>query len=155
LVPDEPPDPVTFETKQLNEPVKEVNGMAKAQEVLYAVVGVGDFTVQKVKELTKIDRKSSEKVYNDFVKRGKSLSTKVKNAAPTKRAFEQTKTARTQVKASTTSVGRAIRVGAQGGPSKAAEQTKTARTQVKSAATSVGKAVKANAGATRTAVKAS
>jgi hypothetical protein len=154
LVPDKPPDPVTFETKQLNEPVKEVNGMAKAQEVLYAVVGVGDFTMQKVRDLTKIDR-SSEKVYNDFVKRGKSLSTKVKNAAPTKRAFEQTKTAQTQVKAATTSVGRAIRVGAQEGPSKAAEQTKTARTQVKSATTSVGKAVNASARATRTAVKAS
>jgi hypothetical protein len=155
LVPDEPPDPVTFATKQLNEPVKEVNGMANAQEVLYAVVGVGDFTVQKVRDLTQIDRKSSEKVYKNFVKRGKSLSTKVKNAAPTKRAFEQTKTARTQVRAATTSVGRAIRVGSQQGPSKAAGQAKTARTQVKAATTSVGKAVKANTKATRTAVKAS
>jgi hypothetical protein len=135
--------------------VKEVNGMAKAQEMLYAVVGAGDFTLQKVRDLTKVDRKSSQKVYEDFVKRGKSLSTKVKNAAPTKQAFEQTKTARTQVKAAATSVGKAIKVGAQQGPSRAAAQTKTARTQVKAATTSVGKAAKANAKATRRAVKAS
>jgi hypothetical protein len=135
--------------------VKEVNGMAKAQEMVYAVVGAGDFTLQKVRDLTKVDRKSSQKVYKDFVKRGKGLSTKVKNAAATKQAFEQTKTARTQVKAAATSVGRAIRVGAKQGPSRAAAQTKTARTQVKAATTSVGKAAKANARATRTAVKAS
>ena len=126
-----------------------------AQEVLYALVGAGDLTVQKVKDLSKIDAKSSQEIYEDFVKRGKSLSTNVRNSAPTKRAVEQTRTAQTQVKAATTSVGKAIKVGARQGPSKAAGQTKVARTRVKAATTSVGKAVKANAKATRTAVKAS
>jgi hypothetical protein len=129
--------------------------MEKAQEVLYALVGAGDFTVQKVKDLSKIDARSSQEVYEDFVKRGKSLSTKVRNSAPTKQAIEQTKTAQTQVKAAATSVGKAIKVGARQGPGKAVGQTKSARTRVKAATTSVGKAVKANAKATRTAVKAS
>ena len=129
--------------------------MAKAQEVLYALVGAGDFTVRKMKDLSKIDAKSSQEIYEDFVKRGKSLSTKVRYSAPTKQAIEQTRTAQTQVKAATTSVGKAIKVGARQGPSKAAGQTKAARTRVKAATTSVGKAVKANAKATRTAVKAS
>jgi hypothetical protein len=129
--------------------------MAKAQEVLYALVGASDFTVQKVRDLSKIDVKSSQETYEDFVKRGKSLSTKVRSSAPTKRAIGQTKTAQTQVKAAATSVGKAIKLGAQQGPSKAAGQTKAARTRVKAATTSVGKAVKANAKATRTAVKAS
>ena len=129
--------------------------MEKAQEVLYALVGAGDFTVQKVKDLSKIDARSSQEVYEDFVKRGKSLSTKVRNSAPTKQAIEQTKTAQTQVKAAATSVGKAIKVGARQGPGNAVEQTKSARTRVKAATTSAGKAVKANAKATRTAVKAS
>lgn len=129
--------------------------MAKAQEVLYALVGAGDFTVRKMKDLSKIDAKSSQEIYEHFVKRGKSLSTKVRYSAPTKQAIEQTRTAQTQVKAATTSVGKAIKVGARQGPSKAAGQTKAARTRVKAATTSVGKAVKANAKATRTAVKAS
>ena len=129
--------------------------MAKAHEVLYALVGAGDFTVQKVRDLSRIDAKSSQEVYEDFVKRGKSLSTKVRNSAPTKRAIEQTKTAQSQVKGAATSVGKAIKLGARQGPGKAAGQTKAARTRVKAATTSVGKAVKANAKATRTAVKAS
>lgn len=129
--------------------------MANAQEVLYALVGAGDFTVQKVKDLSQIDAKSSQEIYEDFVKRGKSLSTKVRNSAPTKRAIEQSRTAQTQGKATATSVGKAIKVGARQGPSKAAGQTKAVRTRVKAATTSVGKAVKANAKATRTAVKAS
>jgi hypothetical protein len=86
--------------------------MAKAQEMIYAVVGAGDFTVQKVRDLSKADRKSSQKVYKDFVKRGKRLSTGVKNSAPTKQAIERTKTTRTQVKAATTSVGKAVKANA-------------------------------------------
>jgi hypothetical protein len=129
--------------------------MAKAQEVLYAVVGAGDFTLQKVRDLSRIDVKGSQRIYNDFVERGKSLSTKVRNSAPTKQAIEQTKSARSQVKAAATSVGKAIKVSAQQGPNKAAGQTKAAQTRVKAATTSVGKAVKANAKATRTAIKAS
>ena len=83
--------------------------MAKAQEILYAVVGAGDFAVEKANGLTKIaDRESTMKVYDDFIKRGRTFSKKIKSSAPTKRALAQTKTARTQIKAATTSVSKAV-----------------------------------------------
>lgn len=85
--------------------------MARTQEFVYALVGAGDFAVEKARSVTKIaDRAASEKVYNDFIKRGRTLSNRVGNAAPTKRAVEQTKTARAQVKAATTSVAKAVRL---------------------------------------------
>lgn len=84
--------------------------MAKAQDVIYAVVGAGDFAVAKAKNAKKLaDRKVTTKYYKDFVKRGKSLTTKIKNAQPTKQAVAQTKTARAQVKAAATSVTKAVR----------------------------------------------
>ena len=126
--------------------------MAKTQELLYAVVGAGDFALEKAKNVTKVaDRKTTTKLYKDFVKRGRGLSTKVRNSAPTKQAVAQTKTARTQIKAATTSLTKAVRANASGSTKQAAAQTKAARSQVKAAATSVGKAVKANAKATRSA----
>lgn len=82
--------------------------MAKAQEFVYAVVGAGDFAVDKVKGVGKFDRKKSEKLYKDFVKRGRSLSTKIRSSAPTKQAVAQTKAARSQVKAAATSVSKAV-----------------------------------------------
>lgn len=83
--------------------------MAKAQELLYAVVGVGDLALEKASDLTKItDRKSTQKVYDDFIKRGRTFSKKISSSAPTKRAMAQTKTARTQIKAATTSVSKAV-----------------------------------------------
>ena len=85
--------------------------MAKTQEFVYALVGAGDFALEKARNVTKIaDRTASEKVYNDFIKRGRTLSRKVGSAAPTKRAIEQTKTARAQVKAATTSVAKAVKL---------------------------------------------
>lgn len=126
--------------------------MAKTQELIYAVVGVGDFALEKAKNVTKVtDRKTTAKLYKDFVKRGRGISTKVRNSAPTKQAVAQTKTARTQIKAATTSLTKAVRANASGSTKQAAEQTKAARSQVKAAATSVGKAVRANAKATRSA----
>lgn len=87
--------------------------MAKTQEIVYALVGAGDFAVEKALGVTKIaDREASQKAYNDFIKRGRTLSRRVSNAAPTKRALEQTKTARAQVKAATTSVAKAVRLDA-------------------------------------------
>jgi hypothetical protein len=82
--------------------------MAKAQEFVYAVVGAGDFAVDKVKGVRTFDRKKSEKLYKDFVKRGRSLSTKIRSSAPTKQAVAQTKAARSQVKAAATSVSKAV-----------------------------------------------
>jgi len=128
--------------------------MAKTQELLYAVVGAGDFALEKAKGVTKVtDRKTTSKLYKDFVKRGRGLSTRVKNSAPTKQAIAQTKTARTQIKAASTSLTKAVRTNASGSTKQANAQTKAARTQVKAAATSVGKAVKANAKATRSAAQ--
>ena len=103
--------------------------MAKAQELLYAIVGAGDFAVEKVKDTGKLaDRKSTQKVYADFVKRGRTLSTKVRSSAPTKQAVAQTKTARSQVKAAATSVGKAVRANAKATRSAASKTAKTAKT---------------------------
>jgi hypothetical protein len=131
---------------------EEVKNMAKTQELLYAVVGVGDYALEKAKGVTKVtDLQATSKLYKDFVKRGRGLSTRVKNSAPTKQAIAQTKTARTQIKAASTSLTKAVRANASGSTRKASAQTKVARSQVKAAATSVGKAAKANAKATRSA----
>jgi hypothetical protein len=111
---DEPPLPVTFSsTLGVN---KEVNRMARSQEIFYAVVGAGDLAVEKVRGISKLaDQKTTRKYYLDFIKRGKALTTSIKNSAPTKRAVAQTKTARTQVKAATTSIGKAVRLNARAG----------------------------------------
>ena len=83
--------------------------MAKAQELIYAVVGVGDLAIEKAAGLTKItDRKNTQKVYDDFIKRGRTFSKKIRNSAATKQALAQTKTARTQIKAASTSVSKAV-----------------------------------------------
>lgn len=65
--------------------------MAKAQELVYAVVGAGEFAVDKAKGITKLaDRKKNEKLYKDFVKRGRTVSTKVRNSKPGKQFTVQT-----------------------------------------------------------------
>lgn len=99
--------------------------MAKTQELIYAVVGAGDFTIQKVKDLrTLADLEQTERVYNDFVKRGRSISKRIKNSAPTKNAVAQTKTARSQVKAAATSVRKAVRADVKATTSAAAKTVK-------------------------------
>jgi len=103
--------------------------MAKAQELMYAVVGAGDFAVEKAKGLS--DRDQATKIYNDLVKRGRTLSTKIKSSAPTKRAIEQTRTARSQAKAAATSATKAVRANANAARSattKASETSKTSKT---------------------------
>ncbi|MFN2525277.1 MAG: hypothetical protein ABR505_03300 [Actinomycetota bacterium] len=87
--------------------------MTKAREILYAVVGAGDFTVEKVRGIRKVaDRKTTQKFYKDLVKRGRTLYTKIGSSQPTKRAVAQTKAARAQVKGAATSIGRAVRADA-------------------------------------------
>lgn len=127
--------------------------MAKTQEILYAIVGAGDFAIEKARSLPKIDTKLTGEAYKDFVVRGQKLTKKIRNSAPTKQAAAQTKTARAQVKAATTSVSKAVRANASGSTKKAADQTKVARAQVKAATTSVSKAVKANTKAARSAAQ--
>ena len=125
--------------------------MAQPQELFYAAVGIGDLAIEKARNVSVPDAKSTQKMYNDFVKRGKTLSTRIRNSAPTKQAVAQTKTARSQVKAAATSVTKTVQTSATGPRSQARKQAKTARTQVKAAATSVTKAAQAGAKATRSA----
>ncbi len=96
--------------------------MPKAQELIYAVVGAGDFTVEKVKDLTNLER--TEKIYSDFVNRGRTLSKRIRSSAPTKNAVAQTKTARSQVKAAATSVRKAVRADVRATTSAAAKTVK-------------------------------
>ena len=96
--------------------------MPKTQELIYAVVGAGDFTVEKVKDLTNLER--SKKIYIDFVKRGRTISKRIRNSAPTKNAVAQTKTARSQVKAAATSVRKAVKADLSATTSAAAKTVK-------------------------------
>ena len=99
--------------------------MPKTQELLYAVVGAGDYTLEKVRNVSKVaDRKVTQKVYKDFVKRGRTLSTRIKNSGPTKQALAQTKTARTQVKSAVTSVTKAVNANAKATRSAATKAAK-------------------------------
>ena len=127
--------------------------MAKTQDVLYAVVGAGDFALERIRKVRSIDMKAPTEVYSEFVTRGSKLAKKIRTSAPSKQAVAQTKTARTQVKAAATSVSKAVKANAAGSSKKAADQTKVARAQVKAATTSVTKAVRANTKAVRSAAE--
>lgn len=106
--------------------------MAKAQEVLFAVVGIGELAAEKVRKAGTIDRKSTLKLYRDFVKRGRTVTTKVRNSGATKQAVAQTKVARVQVKAAATSVTKAM--GANAKATRSAATTKSATTKPSGAA---------------------
>jgi hypothetical protein len=98
----------------------------KPQDLLFAIVGAGDFAIEKARGVKIIrDRKSAEKYYKDFIKRGQTLSKSIRNSAPSKRAIAQTKTARSQVKAATTSLTKALRVDAKATGSAARKVAKT------------------------------
>jgi hypothetical protein len=79
--------------------------MTKSREVLYAVVGAGDFTIEKVKDARRV---VDPALYSDFVARGRDLSGRIGKSAPTKRAIDRTRTARSQAKAAATSVRKAV-----------------------------------------------
>jgi hypothetical protein len=100
--------------------------MDKAQELLYAVVGAGDLAVEKAKGLS--DRDQTTKIYKDLVKRGRTLSTKIKSSGPTKRAIEQTRTARSQAKAAATSATKAVRANSKAARSATAKTGETSKT---------------------------
>ena len=85
--------------------------MAKAQEVLFAVVGAGDLAIDKVKGIRKVaDRKRNEKMYEDLVKRGRTLSTQVKNSKPGKQVRTGTEVAKEQINDAAKNVGKALGV---------------------------------------------
>lgn len=83
--------------------------MPKTKEILYAVIGAGDFTVEKVRDVRKVVDPS---VYSDFVSRGRDLSGRIAKSAPTKKAVDRTRTARSQAKAAATSVRKAVKANA-------------------------------------------
>jgi hypothetical protein len=91
--------------------------MAKTQELLYAFVGAGDFAVNKVKGFKRfVDRQNNQKLYKDFVRRGRKLSTRFKNSTPGKQVQAQTKVAREQVTETARNVQKALGVNVQSWP---------------------------------------
>jgi hypothetical protein len=78
---------------------------------VYAPLGAGDLVIEKSRELSKKawtralkERKQLLKAYRDMAKRGEKLVTSVRKSAYTRRAADQAKTARSQVKSAVTSI---------------------------------------------------
>lgn len=85
--------------------------MTKAQEILYAALGAGDFAVDKVKGVRRItDRKTNQKLYKDFVKRGRGVTTQVKNSTPGKELTARTEPVRSQAEEALKTVTKAFGV---------------------------------------------
>lgn len=104
--------------------------MTKAQEILYATLGAGDFAVDKVKGVRRIaDRKTNQKLYKDFVKRGRGLTTQVKNSTPGKEISARTEPVRSQAEEALKTVTKAFGVNVVAWPKKrpAARKSSPAR----------------------------
>ncbi len=97
--------------------------MSRTKEVLYAVVGAGDFTIEKVKDARRIVDPS---LYSDFVARGRDISGRIGKSAPTRRAIDRTRAARSQAKAAATSVRKAVRANATAARSAAGKVARSA-----------------------------
>jgi hypothetical protein len=92
---------------------------------LYVPLGAGQLLVEKTKTLSekafafaKDRRTGAVQTYEDLAKRGEKLARSIRTSASTRRAFEQTKTARSRVRAAATSVRKAA--GETAGATKAA-----------------------------------
>lgn len=83
--------------------------MTRTKEMLYAAIGAGDLAVSKVRDVRKI---VDPEVYSELVGRGRDLTGRIAKAAPTKRAVDTTRTARSQAKAAATSVRKAVKANA-------------------------------------------
>lgn len=93
--------------------------MAKAKQLMYVVVGAGDFAVDKVKNVRKLtDPKYNERYYNDFLKRGRSISTKVRNSGPGKQITAQTDTVKEKATDAAKQVTKALGVNVVSWPTK-------------------------------------
>jgi hypothetical protein len=106
---------------------------AKAREAMYASLGAGQVLVEKAKGSAEWIRSYGTpagfreywakrgtrvtKAYAELAERGRKLSGGIGRSAPVKRAAVQTKTARTHVKAATTSVRKAVGESALAGKS--------------------------------------
>jgi 16S rRNA C1402 (ribose-2'-O) methylase RsmI len=78
---------------------------------VHAPLGAGEVLVEKSRELSKKawtearkQRKQLMKTYRELAKRGERMVISVRNSAHTRRAVDQAKTARTQVKSAVTSI---------------------------------------------------
>lgn len=115
--------------------------MAKTQELLYAVVGAGDFALDKVKGFKRFaERDTNQKLYKDFVKRGRKLSTRIKNSNPTKQVRAQADVARKQVNEAAKGVQKAIGVNVQAWPKRTSSPTRKKTTSKSTARKSTAKA---------------
>lgn len=104
--------------------------MTKAKEILYATLGAGDFAVDKVKGVRRIaDRKTNQKLYKDFVKRGRGVTTQVKNSTPGKEISARTEPVRNQAEEALKTVTKAFGVNVVAWPKKrpAARKSSAAR----------------------------
>ena len=82
---------------------------------VYVPLGAGQLFFEKSKEFSgkvqsfaQARRRRALSTYEDLAKRGEKLARSISRSAYTKRAIEQSKIARTQVKAATTSVRKAV-----------------------------------------------
>jgi hypothetical protein len=80
----------------------------------YVVIGLGDLTAEKVKEIVdrarkvKVSREEIETAVGDLGKRGSKVVTKVTRSKPAKQAMEGTKQATRQLKDAATSLRKAV-----------------------------------------------
>jgi hypothetical protein len=85
--------------------------MALTDYYVYAPLGAGELLVEKTRELStkawtgaRKQRTQLLKSYQDLAKRGERLVQSISKSAHTRRAVEQAKTARSQVKSAATSI---------------------------------------------------
>jgi hypothetical protein len=78
---------------------------------VYAPIGAGEVLVEKTRELSRKTwteaqqrRQKLLRTYADLAKRGEKLVTSLRKSAYTRRAVDQAKTARSQVKSAVTSI---------------------------------------------------
>jgi hypothetical protein len=79
--------------------------------LVYAVVGIGDLAVEKVRSVRRFaDRQETKKVYTEAIKRGRTLSRKAQNTSAGKKVVVQTEIARQQLQDTTKTVTKAFGV---------------------------------------------
>ena len=89
--------------------------MEQWKKAYYAVLGTGDFAVEKglgfvdrARRIRKVDGDDVSQAYTDLAKRGEKVIRKVTRSKPAKRAAEGTKQASRQLKGAVTSVRKAL-----------------------------------------------
>jgi hypothetical protein len=78
------------------------------KDVEHRVRSLWTDTPEELRSRLEAVRKDAEKEFDAYAERGRSVYESVRRSAPTRRAVEQSKAARSQVKAATTSVRKAL-----------------------------------------------